>query len=221
MANWKFTDDYLSSYPALDNSILSLLVFSEHSIDGTDFTGTMDVNATGVALATLAQIVGLQSIGVSGTVVESNGTLTVTFNSTDAEAFLKGIKSNIPLIGNAVTQASASVTTVTDKSQTADDDPTTDNFSLNVTMTIGNASVNIVSSVPMNGGFFSLTGEFTGIGIQLSDLNFLMGGLAGGEAWFPSQKLGPYNEESPSYGLISLSLTGYIVLSPSFNISIS
>lgn len=221
MANWKFTDDYLSSYPALENSILSLLVFSEHAIEGSNFTGTMDVNSTGVALGTLGQLVGLQSIAVSGTIVEDNNTLTVTFQSNETQSFLDGIKANIPLIGNAVTQASASVRTVTDKSQTAEDDPFKDEFILNVTLTIGSASVDIISTVPMNGGFFTLIGEFTGVGIQLSDLNFLMGSLAGGEAWFPSQQLGPYNEGSPSYGLLSLSVTGYIVFSPAFSIAIS
>ena len=221
MASWKFTDDYLGSYPVLENSILSLLVFSEHTIEGSNFTGTMDVSETGIALATLGHIVDLQSIPVSGTITENDSTLTIVFQSNAAQAFLEGVKNNVPLIGNAVTAASSTVRTVADKSQTTEDDPITDEFSLNVALTIGNMSVNILSSVPMNGGFFTLIGEFSGVGIQLSDLNFLMGSQAGGESWFPSEKLGPYNQGSPSYGLLTLSITGYILFTPSFSISIS
>ncbi len=50
MAAWKFTDDYGAQYPALTGSILSELVFSAHALNDTDFTGTLDVNATGPAL---------------------------------------------------------------------------------------------------------------------------------------------------------------------------
>lgn len=220
MAAWKFTDDYLSSYPALENSILSILVFSEHSISGTDFTGTMDVGASGLALTTLANLVDLQSIQVSGTVSQANDTLTVQFQSTDAAAFLNGIQTYIPLIGNQVTAASCAVKTVCLKSQTSEDEPNTDEFDLNINITIGGNSVQITSTVPMNGGFFSLTGTFEGLGIQLSDLNFLMGSLSSGEAWFPAQELGPYNQNNPSYGLLSLAITG-MVTPDTFGIAIS
>lgn len=222
MADWKFTDDYKTNYPALENSILNLLVFSQHTINGTTFTGTLDVAATGVALRVLSLIVNLQSIDVTGTVSESNNTLTVEFTSSNAQAFLDGVANSIPLLGNSVTKAaSMAVKTVTNKSQTEDDDPTTDDFLLNVTMQVGSSQVDVAATIPMNGGFFSLTGEFTGVGIQLSDLNFLMGSLASGESWFPAQQLGPYNQGSPSYGLLSLGLTGYVILDPSFSIVIS
>ena len=44
MANWKFTDQYGSAYPALANSILSKLIFDvpegKSPIDGTNFFST-------------------------------------------------------------------------------------------------------------------------------------------------------------------------------------
>lgn len=222
MADWKFTDDYETDYPALENSILSLLVFSQHSINGTIFTGTLDVAATGVALRVISLIVDLQSIDVAGTVTESNDTLTVEFTSTNAQAFIDGVSQTIPLLEYPVTQAaSMSIKTVTDQAQTSEDIPTTDDYLLNVTMQIGSSQVDVASTIPMNGGFFSLTGVFTGVGIQLSDLNFLMGSLATGEAWFPSQELGPYDEGTPSYGLLSMGLTGFVILEPDFSIVMS
>ena len=31
MASWKFTSDYSTQYPALQSSILNLLIFSDHT----------------------------------------------------------------------------------------------------------------------------------------------------------------------------------------------
>lgn len=215
MATWKFTDDYGAQYPALASSVLSMLVFDSHALNGTAFTGVLDVAASGASLGTLGALVGMQTIAVSGTVTNDNTTLTVSLQSTDAAGFRSGIANSIPLIGGSITQAASmtenTVCTVTD---TADDGPQTDDITLHVTLAVGTASVTIACQVPMNGGFFSLTGDFTGVGISLNDLNFLMGSLASGNSWFPTQQLAPYTAGSPSFGLLSMTLTGYVVLSP-------
>src|SRR4051812_14222452 len=112
MASWKFTDDYGKRFPALGASVLALLDFSEHSLTGTAFTGTLDVAASGAALATFGQILGLTSIAVSGQVTEANNTLTVSLTSADGAAFLKGIAASIPLIAKNLTGAAMSILTV-------------------------------------------------------------------------------------------------------------
>src|SRR5262245_29631573 len=158
MATWKFTDDYGTQYPALAGSILNLLVFSDHTITGTTFTGTLDVTATGAALATLGQIVNMTSIAVGGTVTSANNTLTVSLASSDTTAFTAGVAQSIPLIGGSITQnASLTIDTVVTTTDDPDEGPTTDQFNLNVTFAVGSHSVTIVSQVPMNDGFISLT----------------------------------------------------------------
>lgn len=220
MANWKFTDQYSKTYPALDNSILSLLVFSEHKLDGEKFTGTISVKDTGVALKTLSLIVDLPTIDVTGTVKESNDKITIELTSTDADAFKDGVVKHIPLIGNAVQSANLSVKTITSKKQTKEDSPDTDEFDLDVSIKIGNGTVKITAGIPMNGGFLSLGGDFSDFTIGLNDLNFLMGDAAAGNSWFPTSELGPYAKDQTSFGLLSLDITSYIALDP-FKISIT
>jgi hypothetical protein len=222
MADWKFTDDYGSAYPALQSSFLAGLAFSSHSLNGTAFSGTLDVAASGTVLQTMGVLVGLSQIGVAGTVTNTSGTLTVTLRSTDAEAFKAGVARSIPLIGGSVTQAAwMDVQNVTKTTDTADDGPTTDALDLGVTFAVGSASVTIVSQVPMGNGFFTLSGTFTGVGISLEDLGFLFGTLGTNNQWFPSTQLGPYSAGSPQFGLLSMSLTGYVQMTPTFRISVS
>jgi hypothetical protein len=222
MAAWKFTNQYGATYPALEGSILSLLVFDAHTLEGASFTGTLDVAASGAALTTLGALVGMQTIGVAGTVTDDGTTLTVSLRSTDDAGFTRGVAGSIPLIGGSVTEAAwMTQNTVCTRSGSADEGPKTDEVTLHVTLRVGRASVVIACQVPMNGGFFSLTGDFEGVGISLSDLDFLMGSLASGNAWFPTEQLGPYTKGSPAFGLLSMTLTGYIGLTPSFSVSIS
>ncbi|MBL8234519.1 MAG: hypothetical protein JNL98_38835, partial [Bryobacterales bacterium] len=97
MADWKFTDDYGTQYPALQSSILSMLSFSDHTISGTDFTGTLDVAASGAALATLGSILNVTSIAVSGSVTTQNKTFSVSLTTPDHAVFVSGIGANVPL----------------------------------------------------------------------------------------------------------------------------
>lgn len=215
MASWKFTDTYGTQYPSLASSVLGMVVFSSYSLNGTSFTGTMDVAASGVSLATLGALLNMTSIDVSGTVTNLNNTLTVDLQSTDNAAFTAGVANSIPLIGGSITQnAWMTINTVATTSDDPSAGPQTDNMELVVILAIGSHSVQIDSQVPMNGGFFSLAGTFTNVGITLSDLNFLMGSLADGNAWFPAEELGPYYDSGTALSLLDMSLTMYIQLDP-------
>lgn len=218
---WKFTDDYLAQYPALKQSILSHLDFSSHTLGGTAFTGVLDVASTGVALSTLGAMLGLTQIAVSGTVTVSGDTLTVQFGSTDAVAFQQGAAASLPLIGSAITAAGMEVLTKVSTKDDPDVGPGTDAIDFKVTFAVAQATATIVAQVPMNGGVMSLTGTFEGIGIQLSDLNFLFGKMGSVTQWFPGDKLTPYTSGSPSFGLIGMTLTGFITLTPKFTFSLS
>ena len=191
MAFWKFTDDYGVQYPALQSSVLGLLVFSDHTQTGTSFTGTLDVAASGSALATLAQMLNVASIDVTGQVTNANHRLTVGLISTEAPAFRDGLAASIPLLGKQVTAAHMSVQTVVTTQDTADTGPHTDDLDLSVTVAVGSSSVTLTAGVPMNGGLFIVDGTFENVGIGLQDIQFLMGSLSNGD-WFPATQLGPY-----------------------------
>lgn len=218
MAAWKFTDEYGTQYPALTTSILNFLVFSEHAIDGTAFTGVLDVAATGPALATLGLIVNMGSIAVSGTVSNANNTLEVSLTSSDAEAFKEGVAKSIPLIGGSVTQNAELRIHVVVNTTDDPDVPTTNVIDIRITFAVGTRSVTVACQVPMNGGFMSITGTFQNVGISLQDLDFLTGGLPATK-WFPSTELGPYTQGSPAFELLGVTLDLYIKLSP-FSVSV-
>lgn len=228
MPAWKFTDQYLTAYPALQNSILSLLTFSSSTplTPGTAalaFSGTLDVAATGAALRTLGILLNLTAIDVSGSVMEANNTLTVSLKSTNGAAFRAGVAGSIPLIGGSVTKAAwLDIETVVATTTDADDVPPTDNFDLGVTLAIGSATATLVAPVPMHEGLFSLTGTFTDVGVGLADLDFLMGSHpATGHAWFPTQELGPYAQRLTTLDLLTLTLTAHVALTPGFAVSLS
>ncbi|HYP08601.1 MAG TPA: hypothetical protein VER03_20365 [Bryobacteraceae bacterium] len=214
MASWKFTDDYGAKYPALQSSVLSLLVFSDHTLTGTAFVGTLDVGASGAALATLGQLLSVSSIAVSGQVADSGSTFSVALASTDAGTFRDGIAASIPLIGKQVTAASMSVNTVAATTDSSDAGPQKDDLDLSVTLTIGSSSLVLTSVVPMHGGLFTIDGTFDNVGVGLDDLKFLMGSLQAGDQWFPSTQLGPYYSGGAKLSLLGLDLTINVNLSP-------
>jgi hypothetical protein len=220
MPAWKFTDDYGTQYPALNSSILSLLVFSEHTIAGTNFTGTLDVAASGAAMATIGAIVNLTSIGITGTVTNENNILNVTLTTPDHAPFIAGISSKIPLIGPSVTRdAWIEFETLTATADDPDEGPQLDAIVLHLVLNIGNQPLSVTTQVPMNGGFFTITGDFSNIGITLDDLNFLMGGK-GPNQWFPGSELGPYYRNQPALSILRMSLTAFVNLKP-FSVQMS
>lgn len=219
MAAWKFTEEYGTQYPALATSILSFLVFSDHAIDGTAFTGTLDVAATGPALGTLGLIVNMTSIAVAGTVSNANDTLEITLRSSDAAAFKEGVAKSIPLIGGTITQSAELTIHVLVNTTDDPDVPTANAIDLSITFAVGHRSVTVACQVPMNGGFMSITGTFKNVGISLDDLNFLTGGLPASK-WFPTTELGPYTAGSPAFELLGMTLDLYIKLDP-FSISVT
>jgi hypothetical protein len=221
VASWTFFDDYGSEYPSLKSSVLSMFVFSEHSISGTEFTGVLDVAASGAALATMGFLLNVASIAVKGTVSTASDTLTVSFDSTNPQVFIAGISANVPLIANHVTKSGMTVNTVATKQDNPDDGPKRDDFDLYVTLQLGStASATITTQVPMNGGVFILDGTFEGVGITLPDVGFLLGNASKDDQWFPAKQLGPYYQGKSALSLLGITLTLYAKLSP-FSVSVS
>jgi hypothetical protein len=225
MANWKFTDDFGKTFPSLQQSILGILVFSNHTITGTDFIGTLDTKATGNALQIIGSILQTDKIALKGTVTSTATSLTVTLRSTDDAAFTQAVAAAIPLIGGEITQkAWLDVQTVAATTDPEGDAPATDVFDLGITLAIGKGTVDITSQIPMSNGFFHIAGDFTNSGILsigLNDLNFLMGTLAGGNSWFPTTELGPYSTGQTSFGLLGMALVCYVTITPKLSITIS
>jgi hypothetical protein len=222
MATWKFTDEYGTKYPAIKSSILDMLVFTNKPTLGSTFQGTISISDSGVALSTLSLLTKVTTtIPVSGTISDANNTLTIGFSSTNNSAFTQGIADTIPLIGNSVTKdASMAIKTVVKTTDSVEDGPEKDEFDLDVKLQIGNNELQLVAGIPMNGGFFTIKGTFTGVGIALNDLNFLMGSLSSGDSWFPATELGPYYSSSASLDLLDMALSVNVNLSP-FNVSIT
>lgn len=219
MASWKFTDDYGAQFPALNASVLSLVVFSSHSLDGTKFLGTIDLPSSGRALQALASMASITSIQVSGQVVVDGDKLTVALASFDNTELLAGFAKSIPIIGPRLSAADIAIQTITTKSEDADEGPGTDQLTMSVTIPIGVASVTLTAAVPMAGGSFSIQGTFQGVKITLADVSYLAGKLSGNTNWFPATQLGPYFNEA-GLALLGLNLTLFIKLAP-FSISIS
>jgi hypothetical protein len=221
VASWTFVVDYGSQYPALKSSVLSLLVFSEHSISGTEFAGVLDVTASGAALATMGLLLNVTSIAMKGSVTNADNTLTVSLANTNPQVFIAGISANVPLIASRVTSSGMSVNTVTTTQDDPDEGPKQDDFTLYVTLQLSSAaSVTITTQVPMNGGIFILEGTFSNLGITLADVGFLMGNKSTGDQWFPGKELGPYYQRQPALNLLGITLTLYAALSP-FRVSVS
>jgi hypothetical protein len=215
MASWKFTDDFATKYPALQGSILAMLEFSSHTLNGTAFTGTLDVAGSGPALATLGLMLNMTSIDVSGTVTDANDALTVSLISSDTTGFTSALAAVIPIIGgNYLRGASMTIATTTTTTETVDEGPGSEAISLNLTFAVGSSgTVTVSSPLPMNQGFFSVTGTFQGVGISLDDLNFLFKGQPS-SSWFPATDLGPYASGTPAFELLSVTLHLYVTTNP-------
>jgi hypothetical protein len=220
MPSWKFTDQFATKYPALRASVLNMLVFSDHTITGSAFTGTIDVAASGVVLATLQPILNVSSIPVTGSVTDSGTTLTVTFDCTDKTMFVRGITARLDFLAKVLTAADISERTICLTTDDPDVGPKTDELLFSITLAINaSSSVTLTCGVPMYGGLFTLDGTFDNVGIQLSDIQFLMGSASSTD-WFPGKQLGPYYQGGPALSLLGISITLYVNVSP-FSIVVS
>ena len=210
MASWTFYDDYGTQYPSLINSNLSFLFFSEHSITGNSFTGVLDSGLSGVATSTLAWLSGMSTWNITGTITTDNNVLTINLQlaQSDQAAFTSGMASTIPLIGGSITQSATLVMSTTVPAVlNAEEEPLNDVFNFQMVLAVGSSLLTITSPVPVNGGFFTITGIFTNVGINLSDLAFLFGGSNDGYAWFPASDLGPYYSNTTQLGLLEMDIT--------------
>ncbi|MCH8620965.1 hypothetical protein [Undibacterium sp. TS12] len=225
MAYWKFTDVYGSTYPALTNSILSILVFDVPSgtpINGTNFNASLDLQATGKAMGVLSSMLGMTTVPMTGTVTTTNNILNIDLASSNNAAILSALAACIPLIGGQLMQAaSLAIKNTTPQSATVDDDPTTDQFNLNTTVKIGNGSGDVTTQIPMSNGLFTMSATFSNFGIGLSDLNFLVP-QAQFSSMFPTTlPTNYYNPASTTLNLLSLELSLYVKTSPSLSISVN
>jgi hypothetical protein len=218
MAGWTFYNDYGTRYPALINSVLSFLFFTEHSIEGNTFTGVLDAQSSGVATGTLAWMSGMNTWAISGTITDNGQVLQIDLQlaGSDEAAFKSGIAACIPIIGGSITQsATLLLNTTVPAALTSEEDPVNDAFNFQMVIAIGSSLLTITSPVPMNGGFFTISGIFTNVGITLDDLTFLFGGSSGNETWFPSSELGPYYSNTTQLGLLEMDITAYANLNTS------
>lgn len=226
MAAWKFTDVYGAGYPALENSILSVLVFdvpaSTSPITGETFAASLDLNATGKSMSVLAAMLGMTSIPISGTVSITGAVLNVALASTNNSAILSALAACIPLIGGQIMRsASVAIKNQTAASATAVDDPAVDVFDLDASIAIGNGTGDLVVQIPMSEGVFSMNVEFSNLAISLSDLDFLVPG-ANFSSMFPSSLPSAYyNPATSSLNLLSLGLTLGVKATPSLSIIVS
>ena len=217
MSSWKFTDQYASDYPALKASVLSVLTFSEHALNDTAFTGTLDLEASNPALAVLEKLIKIPKVPLKGAVTEKDKTLTIKLAPVDDTAITKGIASQIPLIGGQVTQ---SATISLEVKVSSEKGLSTNTFDLSITIGIDSRQATLVTQVPMSPGAFMIRGSFEHFGVGLSDLDFLMGDLAEGNKWFPSTELGPFDEGSPALELLNLGLVLYVQTKPDWSVQV-
>jgi hypothetical protein len=220
MPSWKFSDDYGTEYPALQASILGLLVFSDHALAGDDFTGTLDFAASGAILATLGQLSGLTQLDVAGKVTNAAKTLSVALDSAGTGQLLAGLAATIPILGPKLTAAELAIITVATTADNADEGPAVDDLLLRFRVPIGGITAELTTGVPIHGGLFTIDGTFDDAGITLDDISFLMGNLGGNNNWFPSKELGPYWGGGPKLSLLGIAVTLYVNPSP-FSITVA
>jgi hypothetical protein len=225
MANWKFTDQYGSAYPALANSILSLLVFDVPSgspVNGTAFSAPLDLGATGKAMNVLASMLGIGTVPMTGTVTTTDNVLNVDIVSSDNGAILAAIAACIPLIGGSVMQAaSIGIKNTTPATATVDDDPTVDEFDLDTTIRIGSGTGNVTTQIPMSNGIFTMNADFENFGISLADLNFLVPGSSFSNMFPTTLPQSYYNPATTALNLLNLELSLSVQTTPSLKIGIS
>ncbi len=222
MATWKFTDQFGATYPALANSILNLLVFDitgTSPINGTAFSASLDLTATGNAMNVLASLTGMTTIPFTGIVQTANNTLSVAIQSSNDTALTSAIAGIIPIIGGQLCKnVSLTINNVTPASLTSAEDPTVDEIDINITVAIGSGTGTLIAQIPMSQGFFTVTADFQNVGIGLSDLNFLLPSGSNFSSFFPSTELGPYYKNTPSLDLLKLGVTFYVGITPSLTV---
>lgn len=225
MAAWKFTDVYGTGYPALENSILSVLVFDvpggASPISGDNFAATLDLTATGKAMNVLAAMLGMTNVPMSGTVTVTDAVLNVDITSTNNGAILSALAACIPLLGGKLNSADLAIKNKTAASSTLDDAPDIDVFDLDAGINIGSGKGDFSLQIPMSNGIFSINADFSDFGIGLADLDFLVPGSSF-SAMFPTDlPTTYYNPATTALNLLSLGLTLCVSTSPSFSISVS
>jgi hypothetical protein len=200
MANWKFTDDYKATFPGLRGGLLDTLVFSDHSINGTSFTGTLDFAATGHYLDFASKLLGVQTLAFSGNINVTATSFAISLTSANMPAL-----KNLPIIGDFIRSLTL---TIDNETLSNGKIPNKDDFQLNLSMQHKNVSGIFISNVPVTSGSFSIVAKFKNLGIGLSDLDFLISGGNGFGSYFPSDNsfIQSAQQQSPSLNLLEIDL---------------
>lgn len=181
MATWKFSDQYGQDYPNIKSSLLNLLPFSKHNLDGDNFTGTIDLSEAGPIFSVLSFFLGISSIDVSGTITASDK-LNIVLKTVDAQSptnpIAKAIADKVVFLKKLLNGAYLDLQTTVTKS--ADDSPQ-DVFDIAVSIKLGSVELDITSAIPIRNGFIFIKVE-PKIGdhnISLKDLGGFFGDSKG------------------------------------------
>ena len=216
MANWKFTDQYEEQFPALGASVLSNLVFSDHSVDGNKFTGTLDLKETGPMLSLTSEIFGLQQISFTGTIDITSTQFTLNLQSAELPAFKA-----LPVIGDHIKSTTILIQTSTTP---AEDIPDQDEFRMEMDVQFNDQiSGKFITDVPRAYGSFLINAYFENLGIGLNDLDFLLPEGSKFATYFPSDN--PFVKSvtggSTQLSLLGIDLTLFISNKRSLKVSVS
>lgn len=212
MANWKFTDEYGSAFPMLQESLLASLQFSDHQLTGNDFTGTIDIAATGAAMETIGAFLQITLLRVSGTIRTDHAQLSIDLSTSQSpgDGITKQVTAALPLLKENIHSAWLIMKTTV---STNEADEPLDVFDIVINLSIGGHLVKLDTTIPMHGGFMVISAQPEGVGITLNDLNHLFGGGGGNNSWqsgYPSQ----YEKGSAGLFLLGITLDVLISLDP-------
>ena len=209
MANWTFSNQYKDSYPDVTRTILGQLVFSEHTLQGNTFEGTVDIVATGAILSTLNGLLALGSFILKGTITTTADSLSAVLltDQTTGKGITKNFATAIPLLDKVLKAAWIDLETEVAKKSGS---PYKETFVLDAAIQIGTHTVMLASDIPVNNGFMTISVQPQDLGVTLSDLNFLFGDSESGwQSSYPKQ----YDSGTGLF-LMEVSLSLYIGLSP-------
>lgn len=207
MSSWRFTDVYGKAYPGLANSILGKLVFDitgSSPISSTGaFTGTLDLGLSELTQSLLA-LAGVPPLVFTGTVTDSDNTLSVSLNTSDTinETLTRVFTTGIPVIGQACKGVAPGISCVIPAG--VGKEPEQDNFTVTVIIAVGSYTGTMTVPVYGTGSAFMLNSTFQPLTVNLSDLNFLVPGSNNFSNCFPATQLGPYYNSETQLKLLSL-----------------
>jgi uncharacterized protein DUF6603 len=189
-----FVTTYGQRYPAVLQSTLGDLVFSQHTLSQEGaFSGNLVLASS--YLQTLSKMLRLQTLLLSGTVREADGQLSVTLSLADAGPALTGLAGRVPMLA----AVDVTLRTIVDRTVA----PKVDEFILTVTLKLRDIPVKLTTNVPLEPANIAFHGKFSGVTIAPGDFDGLLGGA---DKWFPHGAVAPLGGDKPRFELLSLDL---------------